>query len=101
MVTWLKQVNGGQGYKTDAHIKQMALLSQKILFPQLKPHPQPWLATSQIRQVERVAKGECVDGILKEIPNLFPVSCVPIAFFLHRTGFVEKNTWQLLSTHII
>lgn len=35
----LKQVNGGQRHKIDAHIKQMALLNQKILFPQLKPHP--------------------------------------------------------------
>lgn len=36
----MKQVDGGQRHKMDACIKQMAPLNQKILFPQLKPHPQ-------------------------------------------------------------
>lgn len=42
---WLKQVNCGHRNKINAHMKQMALLNQKILFPQHKPHPQPWPAT--------------------------------------------------------
>lgn len=37
----MKQANGGQRHKIDAYIKQMALLNQKLLFPQLKPHAQP------------------------------------------------------------
>ena len=31
MVMWSKQVNGGQRHKIDGHIKQMALLNQKVL----------------------------------------------------------------------
>lgn len=56
MVMRLKQGNGGQRQTMGANIRHMALLGQKVLFPQLKPHAQPWPATSQTHQVEKAAK---------------------------------------------
>lgn len=63
--------------------------------PQLKAHVQPWPATSQIYQVERTAqKARCVDMILKENPNSFPINYVPRVSFLHR----KLDLWKTVAS---
>ena len=95
----LRQGNGGQGEMMDTNVKQTAVLSQKTSFPQLKPHVQPWPATSRIYQVERTAKRECVDMILKENPNSFPINYVPRVSFFAQKLDLWKRLWRLLSNH--
>ena len=98
----LRQGNGGQGEMMDTSVKQTALLSQKTSFPQLKAHVQPRPATSQIYQVERTAKRERVDMILKENPNSFPINYVPrVSFFCTEIEFVGKTMAVTLQSHCL
>ena len=98
----LRQGNGGQGEMMDTNVKQTALLSQKTSFPQLKAHVQPRPATSQIYQVERTAKRERVDMILKENPNSFPINYVPrVSSFCTEIEFVGKTVAITLQSHCL